>query len=222
MGDDEYAASLANDAVRQAPAHAFPQAVRAQILMAQRDFQEAENAARKAVSAAPDQPDTLLLLARAQLANSRFEQCHETLYRLSQLMPTMPGLQEVWGQLQQAQYNHQLRKAQAEAAAAAAAAQQPAWKSATWERGGGITSAPTGPPPPSNLVLSIVAIFFCTFGGIIALLNAVKVKGLWAAGDVSGAREASRKARSWALWSIVPGIVLLVFVVALGQLAPPQ
>lgn len=206
-GDDEYATSLANDAVRHDPTHGFPQAVRAQILLAQRDFTEAESAAKKAVAAAPNQPDTLLLLGRAQVATNNLEAAHGTLYQLAQIAPSMPGLAETWAQLQQAQASLELRRHQAQVAQAAAAAHVPAWQQVGSVSGQGITTG-RGPKPPSYFWLSVPAMVMWCLVGVPALLYSIKVGSLWDSGDSAGAWAASRRARTLSIVAIVGSIAL--------------
>ncbi len=94
-------------------------------------------------------------------------------------------------------------------------------------------SVPVGPaggePPSSNLVWGILVLVFCGGGvvglvaGIVSIVNATQVNGKWAAGDMAGAMESSRKAKQWALWGAVISVVLLVLalvvLLALGGLA---
>ncbi|WP_374249458.1 CD225/dispanin family protein [Thermomonas sp.] len=64
---------------------------------------------------------------------------------------------------------------------------------------------------PNNLVWAILATLFCCLPlGIVSIVYASKVDGLRAAGNVAGAWEASRKAKSWALWSALSGPILIV------------
>ncbi len=211
IGDDEYASTLANDAVRHDPSHGFPQAVRAQILLAQRDFREAESAARKAVAAAPNQPDSLLLLGRAQVASGSLEAAHGTLYQLGQIAPTMPGLAETWAQLQQAQASLEIRRHQAAVAQAAAAAEVPAWQQLSGSTPSyGVTTGVSGIRPPTHMALAVVSLLFgCLITGIIAIIYSSQVSNKYAVGDMAGARAASGKARLWALVGLVPGLIAI-------------
>lgn len=76
---------------------------------------------------------------------------------------------------------------------------------------------PPTEPPPSNLVWGILVLLFCglpgLIAGIVSIINATQVGGKWASGDYAGAQEASRKARTWALWGAIIGVVLTVLVV---------
>ncbi len=65
------------------------------------------------------------------------------------------------------------------------------------------------PPPggiqeyiPNHLVWAILTTLFCCLPlGIVSIVYASQVDGKRAAGDIQGAREASRKAGLWALLS---------------------
>jgi hypothetical protein len=69
-------------------------------------------------------------------------------------------------------------------------------------------------PPPANvnipnyLVLGIVSIFCCWPIAIAAIINATKVNGLVAAGDIAGATDASAKAKKFAIIAIALGVGL--------------
>jgi Interferon-induced transmembrane protein len=72
-----------------------------------------------------------------------------------------------------------------------------------------------GPPPsgadiPNYMVWGIVAIFCCWPLAIFALMNATKVNGLVAAGDIAGATEASGKAKKFAMIAIIGGLIIQV------------
>ena len=81
-----------------------------------------------------------------------------------------------------------------------------------------------GSPPPNYLVWSILTTIFCCLPlGVVSIVFAAQVNAKWAAGDVAGARDSSAKARLWAIWSAVAGVVVavlyVVFVVILGVAA---
>ena len=80
---------------------------------------------------------------------------------------------------------------------------------------------PAGSPPPNYLVWAILATIFCCLPlGIASIVFAAQVNGKYAAGDVAGAQESSRKAKQFAIWSAVVGVVLgalyAIAVVAAG------
>ncbi|MGH9041808.1 MAG: CD225/dispanin family protein [Acidimicrobiia bacterium] len=67
--------------------------------------------------------------------------------------------------------------------------------------GGGPYGAP-GPKPDNNLVWAILSTVLCCLPlGIASIVFASQVDGKWAAGDFAGAREASDKARKFAILS---------------------
>ena len=81
-----------------------------------------------------------------------------------------------------------------------------------------------GPPPSNHLAFAIIATILCgCFGGllplipgIIGIVKAGQVNGKWQAGDVEGARAASRSARNAAIACVVVSIVWSVVLVATG------
>ena len=86
-------------------------------------------------------------------------------------------------------------------------------------------SGPPGPRPPrrrvtanvpTNLALAIVSTVLCCMpAGIVAIVFAAQVQGKLDRGDIRGAQKASNAARTWAIVSIVLGVVVgfLFFVV---------
>jgi predicted secreted protein len=79
----------------------------------------------------------------------------------------------------------------------------------------------TNPQIPNHLVWAILSTLFCCLPlGIVSIVFAAQVNGKVAAGDIAGAREASDKAKKFAMWGAIAGVVVLVlyaiFVVALG------
>jgi Interferon-induced transmembrane protein len=94
------------------------------------------------------------------------------------------------------------------------------------DRAGGGYGAPpdrSGGPPPTYLSWAIIAIvggvLFSLIGGVptgIASAHfARQVMPRWQAGDQQGAREASTKARTWAIASTVLDVLGLIFVIYL-------
>ena len=68
---------------------------------------------------------------------------------------------------------------------------------------------PAGSPPPNYLVWAILSTIFCCLPlGIASIVFAAQVNGKYAAGDVAGAQESSRKAKQFAIWSAVVGVVV--------------
>lgn len=74
---------------------------------------------------------------------------------------------------------------------------------------------------PNHLVWAILSTLFCCLPlGIVSIVFASQVDGKRAAGDIAGAREASAKAKFWALLSaglmLVPLVLYLFFILLLG------
>ena len=75
------------------------------------------------------------------------------------------------------------------------------------------------PAPPSYLVWSILSTLFCCLPfGIVSIVHAARVDSRWAAGDHHGAYNESQKAKQWAIWSAIAGVVFGVIwaLVVLG------
>jgi hypothetical protein len=69
---------------------------------------------------------------------------------------------------------------------------------------------------PNYLVQSILVTILCCWPfGIPAIIFAAKVDGLVARGDIAGAMEASKKAKTWTWVSFGSGMVFVVLYVAL-------
>jgi hypothetical protein len=74
---------------------------------------------------------------------------------------------------------------------------------------------------PNHLVWAILSTLFCCLPlGIVSIIHAAQVDGKRAAGDLHGAREASDKAKFWALLSfaiaVIPLTLYLLFVLMIG------
>jgi hypothetical protein len=80
--------------------------------------------------------------------------------------------------------------------------------------------AGAGAPPnvPNYLVLAILSLLCCWPLAIVAIINAAKVNGKLAAGDIPGAMAASKNAKTFALISIGIGVVLYAISI-IAQLA---
>jgi predicted secreted protein len=71
-----------------------------------------------------------------------------------------------------------------------------------------------GQPPPNYLVWAILTTLFCCLPlGVASIVFAAQVNGKWAAGDVAGAMESSRKAKQFATWSAIAGVVVAVLYI---------
>ncbi|HWI41975.1 MAG TPA: CD225/dispanin family protein [Nocardioides sp.] len=87
--------------------------------------------------------------------------------------------------------------------------------------GYGQPGPPQGTPPSNHLVWAILSTLFCCLPlGVASIVFAAQVNGKWAAGDVAGAQQSSEKARKFALWSTIVGVVVavlyIILVVAIG------
>ena len=79
---------------------------------------------------------------------------------------------------------------------------------------------PMGSPPPNNLVWAILVTLFCCLPlGIASIVYAARVNGKWQAGDVAGAQEDSRKARQFAMWGAIAGVVIAILYAVLVVIA---
>ena len=80
--------------------------------------------------------------------------------------------------------------------------------------GGQPYGQPVGAPPPNYLVWAILTTLFCCLPlGIASIVFAAQVNGKHAAGDIAGAQEASRKAKQFATWSAIAGVIVLVLYI---------
>ncbi len=72
--------------------------------------------------------------------------------------------------------------------------------------------------PNNHLIWAILCTIFCCLPlGIVSIINASKVDGLYRAGDYQGATEAAENARKYALWGTVCGLVLGVIYFFIGM-----
>lgn len=70
------------------------------------------------------------------------------------------------------------------------------------------------PKPDNNMVLAVLTTaLFCMPFGIVSIVYAAKVDGLYLAGDYAGALAASKNAFLWAMVGIVASIVAGVLIV---------
>lgn len=80
---------------------------------------------------------------------------------------------------------------------------------------------PTPEPAPETindyLVFSIISIFLCTIGGIVATVYSVKTRNHKNNGDYTLAIETSKKALTWLIISFVIGGFMLI-----GKFANPK
>ena len=68
-----------------------------------------------------------------------------------------------------------------------------------------------GTPPPNYLVWAILTTILCCLPlGIPSIVFSTQVNSKWAVGDVAGAQDASAKAKKFAIWAAVAGVILWV------------
>lgn len=89
----------------------------------------------------------------------------------------------------------------------------------------------TPPPPaaggtatvPNYLVPAIISIFCCWPLAIPALINATKVNGMVAAGDMAGAQQASEQAKKFMKLAFIVGaicwVLLIIFYIVIFGVA---
>src|SRR6476469_5852399 len=91
--------------------------------------------------------------------------------------------------------------------------QPPSYGSAPPPAGGYVQQ---GAPPPNYLVWAILTTLFCCLPlGIVSIVFAAQVNSKFAAGDVAGAQESSNKAKQFAMWSAIAGVVIIGLYVLL-------
>jgi hypothetical protein len=65
--------------------------------------------------------------------------------------------------------------------------------------------------PDNNLVWAILATLLCCLPlGVVSIVYASKVSGLWVQGRYAEAQAAADNAKKWATWSAVAGVVGLI------------
>ncbi|MDG4665967.1 CD225/dispanin family protein [Mycobacterium sp. 236(2023)] len=90
--------------------------------------------------------------------------------------------------------------------------------------GGGFPpQQPAGAAPSSNLVLGILTTIFCCLPfGVVSIVKAAQVNGLWAQGRYAEAQASSAAAKKWAIWSVVAWVIFVVIygiLIALGAVS---
>ena len=74
--------------------------------------------------------------------------------------------------------------------------------------------AAPGIEPDNNLVWAILSTVLCCLPlGIVSIMKATSVSGLWARGDYAGAQQAADDAKKFAIWSAIASVVIWVIVV---------
>jgi hypothetical protein len=70
---------------------------------------------------------------------------------------------------------------------------------------------PPTPQPSNHLVFAILTTLFCCLPlGIVSIVKASQVSGLWAQGRFAEAQQSADSAKKWAMWSLIAGIVVFV------------
>ncbi len=80
-----------------------------------------------------------------------------------------------------------------------------------------------GPPPNNNLVIGIIAtvvsvMFCCIPHGLVSLIFATQVNKKAAMGDMPGAVNAAKQAKTWGIVSIIVSIAGLIIAIFFGVL----
>lgn len=71
--------------------------------------------------------------------------------------------------------------------------------------------------PDNNMVWAILSTLFCCLPlGIVSIINAAKVDGLYRAGDYEGAQAAADNAKQYAQYSAICGAVIFVIYFFIG------
>jgi len=76
-----------------------------------------------------------------------------------------------------------------------------------------------GTPPPNYLIWAILTVLLCWPLAIPAIIFSTQVNSKWALGDVSGAQDASVKAKRFAMWATIAGAILIVIWVSFFVIA---
>lgn len=72
--------------------------------------------------------------------------------------------------------------------------------------------------PYNNMLLAIFSTLFCCLPlGIVSIINAAKVDGLYRAGDFQGAQDAADNAKKYAQYSAVCGLIVYVIYFLIGM-----
>lgn len=87
----------------------------------------------------------------------------------------------------------------------------------------GYPPQPQGAQPNTHLAFAILTTVFCCLPlGIVSIVKASQVNGLWAQGRYAEAQASSSAAKKWATWSLVLGIAVFVvygILIALGAVS---
>ena len=71
-----------------------------------------------------------------------------------------------------------------------------------------------GAAPSNYLVWAILSTIFCCLPlGVASIVFAAQVSSKWAMGDYAGAEDSSRKAKQFALWGTIVGVVFDLLII---------
>ena len=84
--------------------------------------------------------------------------------------------------------------------------------------GGGYPPPPQGGAPAgqpdNNLIWGILVTVLCCLPlGIVSIVKATQVSGLWAQGRAAEAQQAADDAKKFAVWGAIAGVIVFVIVV---------
>ena len=76
--------------------------------------------------------------------------------------------------------------------------------------------APAG-QPDNNLIWGILVTVLCCLPlGIVSIVKATQVSGLWAQGRFAEAQQAADDAKKFAVWGAIAGVIVFVVVIILN------
>jgi|ERR1700758_1694217 len=71
--------------------------------------------------------------------------------------------------------------------------------------------------PNNHLVFAILVTIFCGFPafifGIVAIVKAAQVNGLWTQGRYAEAQQSADSAKKWAWWGVIIGLIVIAIYV---------
>ena len=74
----------------------------------------------------------------------------------------------------------------------------------------------THPKPNNYLVIAIIGTLLCCIPGIVSIVYAAKVNGLYAEGKYTEADAASKNAKTWGIVALVLGGIGLILNIVFG------
>ena len=93
--------------------------------------------------------------------------------------------------------------------------QQSADTTATQQDAANVQPPKSVPAPPDNyLALAILSTLFCCLPlGVVSIVYSARVNSLWTMGHYDAAKATARKAKKWALASVIATVALVVLYV---------